>query len=207
DAVTWWSHMLDVRAYGLSRGAHHVTNLVLHIGSTLLLFALFRAMTGAFGRSLFVAALFAVHPLHVESVAWVAERKDVLSTFLGMLTLWAYLGYVRQPTSVRSVGVLVLLVAGLMAKPMLVTLPFVMLLLDVWPVSRVSGGWRLLVLEKIPWLMLACGRVCRFAARFSHPKRSRLVRDVHRQDAVADTVGGRLPIFEDPAVLAGCDQH
>src|SRR5262249_38138194 len=156
DAVTWWSHMLDVRAYGLSRGAHHVTNLVLHIGSTLLLFALFRAMTGAFGRSLFVAALFAVHPLHVESVAWVAERKDVLSTFLGMLTLWAYLGYVRQPTSVRSVGVLVLLVAGLMAKPMLVTLPFVMLLLDVWPLSRVSGGWRLLVLEKIPWLMLAC---------------------------------------------------
>ncbi|PWT79994.1 MAG: hypothetical protein C5B57_12965 [Blastocatellia bacterium] len=154
--LTWWSHMLDVQAYGLMAGSHHLTSLALHVGSTLLLFGLFRAMTGAFGQSLFVAALFAVHPLHVESVAWVAERKDVLSVFLGMLTVWAYLRYVRRPTALRYTAVFALLAAGLMAKPMLVTLPALLLLLDVWPLARTSLGWRSLVQEKIPWLMLAC---------------------------------------------------
>src|SRR5207247_3019286 len=100
------------------------------------LFAVFRRMTGAVGRSGFVAALFAVHPLHVESVAWVAERKDVLSTLFWMLTLWSYVSYVRQPQRGRYLAVLVLFALGLLAKPMLVTLPFVLLLLVYWPVDR-----------------------------------------------------------------------
>ena len=134
--LTWLSHMLDVQLYGLNPGPHHLTNLFFHIANTLLLFGLLHRMTGALGRSAFVAALFAVHPLHVESVAWVAERKDVLSTLFEMLTLWAYVGYARQPRLHRYLVVLLLFALGLMAKPMLVTLPFVMLLLDFWPLGR-----------------------------------------------------------------------
>src|SRR5262245_12551438 len=120
--LTWLSHMLDVQIYGMSAGPHHFTNLLLHIANTLLLMWLLVRMTGELGRSAFVAALFAVHPLHVESVAWLAERKDVLSTFLGLLTLWAYLEYVRNPRFWRYVAVLLVFALGLMAKPMLVTL-------------------------------------------------------------------------------------
>ena len=136
--ITWLSHMLDVELYGLNAGGHHLTSLILHIASTLLLFGLLSRMTHAIGRSALVAALFAVHPLHVESVAWVAERKDVLSTFFWMLTLWAYVSYVRRPGWGRYVAVLAFFVIGLAAKPMLVTLPLVLLLLDVWPLGRVS---------------------------------------------------------------------
>jgi hypothetical protein len=141
--LTWLSHMLDVRMYGVNAGPHHVTSVLLHIANTLLLFGLLLRMTGAPGRSAFVAALFAVHPLHVESVAWVAERKDVLSTLFWMLTLLAYTAYVRHPRWPRYVAVLVLFALGLMAKPMVVTLPFVLLLLDVWPLDRLphaAGG-------------------------------------------------------------------
>jgi len=106
--LTWMSHMLDVQLYGMRAGGHHLTNVLLHIANTLLLFGALHRMTGAAGRSGFVAALFAVHPLHVESVAWVAERKDVLSTFFWMLTLWSYVSYVRQPRWNRYV----LVVAG-----------------------------------------------------------------------------------------------
>jgi protein O-mannosyl-transferase len=134
--VTWWSHMLDVELYGLNAGPHHSTNLLLHIASTLLLFGLLHRTTGMIGRSGFAAALFAVHPLHVESVAWVAERKDVLSTLFFMLTLSAYAAYTRQPRRDRYLAVLGLFTLGVMAKPMLVTLPFVLLLLDVWPLGR-----------------------------------------------------------------------
>ena len=95
--LTWLSHMLDVQLYGMQAGGHHLTSLLLHVANTLLLFGVLYRMTGAVGRSGFVAALFAVHPLHVESVAWVAERKDVLSTLFWMLTLWSYVSYVRQP--------------------------------------------------------------------------------------------------------------
>ena len=174
--LTWLSHMLDVQLYGLDPGPHHLTNLLLHIASTLLLFGLLHRMTGALGRSAFVAGLFAVHPLHVESVAWVAERKDVLSTLFWMLTLWAYVEYVRRPAASRSAVrryslVLLFFALGLMAKPMLVTLPFVLLLLDFWPLGRVrmgpnpAGGWALsreewartvrLAWEKLPLLALA----------------------------------------------------
>ena len=134
--LTWLSHMLDVQLYGLHGGPHHVTNVLFHIANTLLLFGLLRRMTGAMGRSAFVAALFALHPLHVESVAWIAERKDVLSTLFWMLTLWAYVDYVRKPRLGRYLAVLLLFALGLMAKPMLVTLPFVLLLLDFWPLGR-----------------------------------------------------------------------
>ncbi len=138
--LTWLSHMLDCQLFGLEPGWHHLTNLLLHIISTLLLFGVLKKMTGATWQSAFVAALFALHPLHVESVAWISERKDVLSTVFWMLTMAAYVRYVER----RAVGwYLLMLLAfalGLMAKPMLVTLPFVLLLLDYWPLGRISFG-------------------------------------------------------------------
>src|SRR5437867_7197253 len=136
--LTWLSLMLDATIGGVRPTVYHITNLLLHLANTLLLFTLLRKMTGLVWRSGFVAALFAVHPLHVESVAWVAERKDVLSTLFWMLTLWSYVSYVRQPRPRRYVLVLVLFALGLLAKPMLVTLPFVLLLLDYWPLGRVT---------------------------------------------------------------------
>jgi len=136
--LTWLSFMLDVEVWGPGAGGHHVTNVVLHAANTLLLFGLLHRTTGALGRSAFVAALFGVHPLHVESVAWVTERKDVLSTFFGMLALWAYVGYVKRPVVTRYLGVVGAFALGLMAKPMLVTLPFVLLLMDVWPLGRLK---------------------------------------------------------------------
>ncbi len=138
--ATWLSHMLDVQLYGMNPGPHHITSLVLHILNTLLLFGLLFRMTGAWGRSAFAAGLFALHPLHVESVAWIAERKDVLSTLFWMLTIAAYVAYVRRPRPGRYLLVLALFGLGLMAKPMLVTLPFVLLLLDFWPLQRVEVG-------------------------------------------------------------------
>ena len=171
--LTWLSHMLDVQLYGMQAGGHHLTNLVLHVLNTLLLFGVLHRMTGAVGRSGFVAALFAVHPLHVESVAWVAERKDVLSTLFWMLTLWTYVSYVRRPKWNRYVVVVVCFALGLLAKPMLVTLPCVLLLLDYWPLGRATlgpatgrdrgvrrasqqrGVWLHLLREKTPLLGLA----------------------------------------------------
>jgi tetratricopeptide (TPR) repeat protein len=138
--LTWISHMLDVQIYGLNAGGHHVTNIILHIASTLLLFGVLHRMTGALRPSLFVAALFSLHPLQVESVAWVSERKNVLSTFIWMLTAYEYVRYVRRPHFGRYVLVLLLYACGLMAKPMLVTLPFTLLLLDVWPLGRIPIG-------------------------------------------------------------------
>jgi Tfp pilus assembly protein PilF len=134
--LTSLSHMLDCELYGLNPGGHHLTNLLLHLANTLLLFLVLGRMTGALWRSFFVAALFALHPLHVESVAWVAERKDVLSTLFWMLTLWAYSRYVEHPALNRYLLTLMFFALGLMAKPMLVTLPFVLLLLDYWPLAR-----------------------------------------------------------------------
>ncbi|MFH1242622.1 MAG: tetratricopeptide repeat protein, partial [Pseudomonadota bacterium] len=179
--LTLLSHMLDCQLFGLNPGRHHLTNLFFHIANTLLLFLVFKKMTGALYRSAFVAALFALHPLHVESVAWVAERKDVLSTFFWMLTLWAYAFYAKAPDIQRYLLVLLFFALGLMAKPMLVTLPFVLLLLDYWPLSRIQFGdpkkanltenlttiepefrrsqFFHLVLEKVPLLLLASGSI------------------------------------------------
>jgi protein O-mannosyl-transferase len=139
--LTWLSHMLDVQLFGLNPGPHHVVNLVLHVANTVLLFLVLRGMTGAIGRSAVVAALFAIHPLHVESVAWISERKDVLSTLFWMLALLAYGRYVARPIARRYAVVLVLFVLGLLAKPMVMTLPVVLLLLDVWPLQRITL-WR-----------------------------------------------------------------
>ena len=131
--LTWLSHMLDYQIYGLNPKGHHFNNLLLHMASTLFLFILLKRMTGALWRSALVAALFGLHPLRVESVAWISERKDVLSALFWMLTLLAYDRYVKGPSRNRYLIVLLLFALGLMAKPMLVTLPFVMILLDRWP--------------------------------------------------------------------------
>ena len=223
--LTWWSHMLDCELFGLDPGSHHLMNLGFHVANTLLLFGVLRRMTGAWKRSALVAALFALHPLHVESVAWLSERKDVLSTFFFLLTLGAYVRYAQKQSRVEgresSAGsgslaldplarrlvsakqcedgseaktarrwtldyflALVFFALGLMSKPMLVTLPFVLLLLDYWPLGRVtSDKWRVagpesrhtpsihqsinpllrLLLEKLPFFGLAavsCAVTC-----------------------------------------------
>ncbi len=207
--LTWLSHMLDVQLFGLNPMGHHLTNLVFHVANTLLLFLVLKRMTGALWRSATVAGLFALHPLHVESVAWISERKDVLSAFFFMLTLWVYVRYAEEakvlslkPKSREGLSsvegqtsraetcaariqnpesniqdrthrisnhagryyalTLVLFALGLMSKPMLVTLPFVLLLLDYWPLRRLqlSGSaprspLRQLILEKLPFFFLA----------------------------------------------------
>ena len=134
--VTWLSLMLDYSIFGLNPLGYHLINLLFHVMNTLLLFLILRRMTKSLWQSAFVACLFAIHPLHVESVAWIAERKDVLSTFFWMLTMGAYSYYVEHPGFRRYFFVLLFFVLGLMAKPMLVTLPFVLLLLDYWPLQR-----------------------------------------------------------------------
>ena len=207
--LTWLSHMLDCQLWGLNAGNHHLTNVLFHAANALLLFMVLRRMTGlhpgegvgtaavpadTLWPSAFVAAMFAIHPLNVESVAWVAERKNVLSTFFWLLTLWAYARYAQKQSRVEGRGsragsgslaldprrwtldyglVLLFFALGLMSKPMLVTLPFVLLLLDYWPLGRVTGDeWRVtsdknpgfqpstkrilrLVFEKVPFLLLA----------------------------------------------------
>ena len=144
--LTWLSHMLDCQLFGVDSGWHHLMNVFIHALSTLLLFAVLRRMTGSRWRSALVALLFGVHPLHVESVAWVAERKDVLSALFWMLTLWAYAGYAARPGRARYALALFVFCLGLMAKPMLVTLPVVLVLLDLWPLGR---GLR--IREKLPF--------------------------------------------------------
>jgi protein O-mannosyl-transferase len=136
--LTWFSHMLDVQLFGLNAGRHHLMNVFLHIMNTLLLFLILRRTTKALWQSAFVAALFALHPLHVESVAWAAERKDVMSTLFWMLTLGAYAYYVERPGYRRYLFALVCFLLGLMVKPMLVTIPFVLLLFDYWPLGRLQ---------------------------------------------------------------------
>jgi len=145
--LTWLSHMADVSFFGMDSGAHHRTNLIWHVLSSLLLFFALASMTGRDGASAVVAALFALHPTHVESVAWVAERKDVLSGFFAIATLALYLGWARHGGRLRYAAVLGAFALGLMAKSMLVTLPFVLMLLDIWPLGRLRGdvggfeGW------------------------------------------------------------------
>ena len=134
--LTWLSHMADVTFFGMDPGMHHATNVIFHCANTLLLFFFLKIVTSETGKSAAVALLFALHPLHVESVAWISERKDVLSTFFWMLTLLSYQWYVKGRTAARYILVATCYVFGLMAKPMLVTLPFVLLLLDIWPFKR-----------------------------------------------------------------------
>ena len=151
--LTWLSHLLDVTLFGSNAGPYHIVNAVLHTGNSLLLFELLRRTTNAVGQSAFVAAVFAAHPLHVESVAWVTERKDVLSTLFLLLTMLAYVGYARSPSVRRYALVMVLFALALMSKPMVVTLPVVLLLLDIWPLRRADA--RALIVEKLPLFALA----------------------------------------------------
>jgi protein O-mannosyl-transferase len=164
--LTWLSHTLDYQLYRLNPLGHHLTSLLLHAANAVLLLLLLNRMTGALWPSAFVAAMFALHPLRVESVVWVAERKDVLSTFFWMLTVGSYVRYAEEfkvqgsKFKVLYGLCLVFFVLGLMSKPMLVTLPFVLLLLDYWPLGRweftPKFSWRLIV-EKIPFILLAAG--------------------------------------------------
>lgn len=162
--LAWISHMVDAQLFGVQAGPQHVTNLILHIANSMLLFGVLWRMTGALGKSAFVGALFAVHPLHVESVAWISERKDVLSTFSWFLGLWAYVDYVRGGRWTRYALVFLCLALGLMSKPMLVTFPFALLLLDYWPLRRALD--KRLILEKIPFFALvAASSVVTFFAQ------------------------------------------
>lgn len=152
--LTRLSHILDCQIFGLDAGMQHWTNVVLHMMSALLLFAFLKRMTAARWPSAFVAFVFALHPLHVESVAWIAERKDVLGGLFWFVTIWAYLRYVERPSPGRYVAVLVAFGCGLMTKPMIVTLPFALLLVDYWPLRRLKATPRVF-LEKLPLIALS----------------------------------------------------
>ena len=154
--VTWISHMIDCELFGLSAGGHHLVGLAIHVATSLLLLRLLHRTTGALFPSAFVAAVFALHPLHVESVAWASERKDVLCAFFWMLALLAYVRWVEERNAGRYAVVLLCFVLGLLSKPMIVTLPLTMLLLDVWPLRRLErAGVFPLVREKIPFFALS----------------------------------------------------
>jgi protein O-mannosyl-transferase len=158
--LTWISYMLDVQLFGLNPGAQHAINVLLHAGATLLLFQAFLRMTREVWCACTLAAVFALHPLHVESVAWIAERKDVLSTFFLMLTLLLYVRYVERPRPTRYLCMFTAFALSLLAKPMAVTFPFVLLLLDIWPLRRIAPAslridLRLRVLEKVPLLAIS----------------------------------------------------
>jgi tetratricopeptide (TPR) repeat protein len=176
--ITWLSHLIDVSLFGMNPTGHHAVNLLIHILNTLILFFLLKKMTGSMWKSAFVAALFSLHPLHVQSVAWAAERKDLLSTFFGLLAIFAYVRYVERPGIGRYIPVAALFALGLMSKAMIVTLPILLLVLDYWPLGRVvsrqsavvsaersTGGasalttnhYRLstLIIEKIPLFVLS----------------------------------------------------
>ncbi len=202
--LTWLSHMLDVQLFGMNAGGHHAVNVAIHALNTLFVFWLFRQLTGAAARSAFAAALFGIHPLHVESVAWVAERKDVLSTLFMLFTLVAYAAYIRRRAAWRYAAALLLFGLGLMAKSMLVTLPFVLLLLDFWPLGRFGrpggsgalpplprfGG---LIVEKVPFLALAVlASVATYAAQ-SHSGATAAVASFPLDQRIANTfVAGAL---------------
>lgn len=162
--ITWLSHILDCQLYGLNPMGHHWNNLIFHILNVLLLFAILHKVTGASYRSFFVALLFAIHPVQIESVAWVAERKNVLSTFFYMLCILSYAGYVKDQRNKKYFAVILFYILGLMSKPMMVTMPFALLLLDYWPLDRwsfqegnrnffkINSG---IIKEKIPFLIIA----------------------------------------------------
>jgi len=151
--LNWISHMLDFQFFGLDAGWHHLTSVLIHAVSSVLLLAVLKRMTGRLWESAFVAFVFALHPLHVESVAWVSERKDVLSAFFWFLAIWLYLDFVEKRTVQRYLLMAAAFCLGLMSKQMIVTLPFTLLLLDAWPLKRT--GWKRLVIEKIPLAALS----------------------------------------------------
>jgi Flp pilus assembly protein TadD len=160
ESLNWYpltrlSQMLDVEMFGMDPGRHHLTNVFLHALSGVVLFLVLKRMTGSLWRSVCVAFLFLLHPLHVESVAWIAERKDVLSALFWFLTIWAYLAYIERPVAARYALMVAAFACGLMSKPMIVTLPLLLLLLDVWPLKRIAPDVKKCVREKIPLVTLS----------------------------------------------------
>ena len=152
--LTWISHMLDVQLFGMNAGAHHMTNVLIHVANSICLFLGLQYMTKSWQPSAFVAAVFALHPTRVESVAWIAERKDVLSGFFWITCIWAYAWYVARGGLWRYGAALFLFACGLMSKPMVVTLPFALLLLDYWPLQRLTlATWKRVLLEKVPFFI------------------------------------------------------
>jgi hypothetical protein len=199
NPLVWLSLMFDYQLYGLKAGGYHVTNLILHIFSTLLLFHLFCRMTGAVWKSAFVAAVFALHPLHVESVAWVAERKDVLSAFFWMLTLCLYVFYIEKQSVKRYLLVLFSFVLALMSKPMVITLPIIMLLLDYWPLKRFETRkdnfllWQLK--EKMPFFILSA--VLAFVTLYSPDNQETSVQVFPLSDRFANAVVSFVTYLEE----------
>ncbi len=215
--LTWLSHMLDVELFGADAGKHHLVNVAFHGVNTLLLFWMLRNATGATVRSIVVAALFAVHPLHVESVAWISERKDVLSTAFLLITIGSYVRYARTGLRRAYVATACFLAMGLLAKPMLVTAPFLLLLLDAWPLNRLplgsgSGFARALgrrTIEKLPLFLISLGAsivtylaqsagggeraVFAYTASSESSECARLVRRISRQDRLANVTRIVLP--------------
>ena len=218
--LTWISHMVDCQLFGLHAGGHLLVNVLIHVANSLLVFFFLRRVTGTRWQSAIVAALFALHPLHVESVAWAAERKDTLSTFFGLLCLLAYAGYAAKPSWKKYLLVALWLALGLMAKPMLVTWPFVLLLLDYWPLGRLqwrpadglkgfAPAWWPLIREKLPLVLSNdsfhgrdahgagpwwCGRrFDRGAAVLASGERADFVREVHPAHLLANGSRGLLP--------------
>ncbi len=171
--LTWLSHMLDIQFFGMNPFGHHLTNLIFHFLNAFLLFIILKKMSGAYWKSLIVMGLFALHPMHVESVAWVSERKDVLSTFFWMLAIWIYTYYIKKPGIKQYLSVCVCFTLSLLAKPMAVTFPFVLLLIDHWPLGRcritsarmqdsevLQYPLHILIFEKLPFFMISaasCG--------------------------------------------------
>jgi protein O-mannosyl-transferase len=158
--LTWISHMVDCAVFGPAPAGHHLVSLAIHIANVILLFLILKKMTAAVWLSVFVAALFGLHPLAAESVAWVSERKNVLSTFFSILMIWTYFRYSQKPGFCRYAAVAVCFAVGLLAKPMLVTLPFVLILLDYWPIRRFDNNngvvWlRLALVEKVPLILMS----------------------------------------------------
>ncbi len=186
--LTWVSLQLDAAAWGGDPAGYHLTNLLLHAANAALVFLIFRRATGAVGRSVAVAALWGLHPQHVESVAWVSERKDVLSLFLGLLAVWFHVRYAEAPSRRRSLPVMICTALGLLAKPMLVTLPFALLLLDFWPLGRVKS-WAdfVAVAAEKAYLFLLVFLSC--GATFYAQTWGGAVRGLHEVSA-ADRAGG-----------------
>ncbi len=210
--LTWMSHMLDCQMYGLKPAGHHITSLAFHLLNVLLLFIIFNRMTKSVWRSAFLAALFGLHPIHVESVAWIAERKDVLSTFFWMLATLAYVYYTECRNAKRYLLVCASFALGLMAKPMLVTMPLTLLMLDYWPLKR-SRALSQLLIEKIPllssqrlpvlsrlWFSVRRARLARSKTlRWAFDFQMRLcVRELHSQDALAGESCGVLSLSATP---------
>jgi hypothetical protein len=190
--LTWLSYMLDVEIFGVDPRAHHGTSLLLHVCNGMLLYAALKLLTGSCIRSAAVALLFAIHPLHVEPVAWIASRKDVLSGSFFLLTLLAYAGFVRRGGTARYLAVVGAFALGLMSKPMLATLPGVLLLLDYWPLARVDAQqaarscW-LLVREKLPLFALSAASA--LATMFA-ADRGGALRTLEVDDRIANGVVG-----------------